>query len=110
MATITTTILVDDIDGTPTLGTETVNFSIDGKHYEIDLSPKNRETFHAILAPYTEKGRTVVVSTRKSSRAPLNGTKAGDIRTWAIANNIDVSARGRIPASVREQYLAAKVA
>lgn len=39
MATITTTTLVDDVDGTEAV--ETVGFALDGVTYEIDLSAVN---------------------------------------------------------------------
>jgi hypothetical protein len=45
-------LLVDDLDGT--LAHETVQFEIDGKHYEIDLSAENAEGLRRVLDPYID--------------------------------------------------------
>ncbi|WP_406362353.1 Lsr2 family protein [Streptomyces sp. NBC_01579] len=48
--------LVDDLDGQQ-LATETVSFSLDGKHREIDLSSENAATFRGLLQPYMAASR-----------------------------------------------------
>jgi hypothetical protein len=50
-------ILTDDLDGTD--GAETVQFSVDGTSYEIELAPKNRARFDKALAPYLESARRI---------------------------------------------------
>ncbi|MGW3763044.1 histone-like nucleoid-structuring protein Lsr2 [Streptomyces sp. NPDC005131] len=48
--------LVDDLDEQQ-LATETVSFSLDGKHREIDLSAENAATFRGLLQPYMTASR-----------------------------------------------------
>jgi hypothetical protein len=55
MATHTDIKLVDDLDGGP--ADETVQFSIDGRDYEIDLSIKHAQALHENLADYIEHAR-----------------------------------------------------
>lgn len=47
--------LVDDIDGSP--ATTTIEFSVGGKNYSIDLSEANAAAFNEALAPYIEHAR-----------------------------------------------------
>ena len=44
---------------------------------------------------------------RRAVRTPSSRERSGDIRAWAKDQGIAVSERGRIPASVVEQYQAA---
>lgn len=58
-------VTVDDFDGeTPA---ESVRFGLDGKVYEVDLSPENMATFRETLAAYIEVGRRVPASRKKRS-------------------------------------------
>jgi hypothetical protein len=47
--------LSDDLDGGA--AEETVQFGLDGKSYEIDLSAENAEKLRSALAPYVQAGR-----------------------------------------------------
>ncbi|HUD05488.1 MAG TPA: Lsr2 family protein [Candidatus Saccharimonadales bacterium] len=47
--------LVDDIDGGD--ADETLEFGLDGKTYEIELSKKNAAALRKALAPYVDKSR-----------------------------------------------------
>lgn len=49
------TTLVDDIDGGP--AAETVDFELDGKRYEIDLSRPHATQLRDALGPYVDHGR-----------------------------------------------------
>ena len=101
MATKTVVSVVDDIDGSA--DAETVTFTYDGKTYEIDLSRKNRDALAAALSPFVQAARS---TSRKSAQRPKsNGDgDAAAIRAWAAGKGIQVSDRGRVPRSVREQY------
>ena len=109
MAQQTTVILTDDIDGGKAV--ETVSFGLDGKHYVIDLGAKNAKNLRKVVAAYIEAGRKV--TTNRATRvvakktAPPAGGDLAAIRAWAHEKGIPVAARGRIAASVKEQYLAA---
>ena len=98
--------LEDDLGGGP--ADETVRFSFGGAEYEIDLSKKNAKAFRKQLAPFIEHARKAGRGQpRRQSRASASRERSGDIRAWAKEHGVAVSERGRIPASVLEQYRAA---
>jgi nucleoid-associated protein Lsr2 len=104
MTTKVTIALEDDLDGGP--ADETVRFGLGGTQYEIDLNKKNARAFRKQLAPYVEHARRA----GRGQRRPRNSSsrqRSGGIRAWAKEQGIAVSERGRIPASVVEQYEAA---
>jgi len=105
MAQKITVELQDDLDGGP--ADETVRFEVDSAEYEIDLSKKNAAAFRKKLAPFIEHARKAGRGQRRRLRRPASRERSGDIRAWAKDQDITVSARGRIPASVVEQYHAA---
>jgi hypothetical protein len=106
MATKTVVELEDDLEGGP--ADETVRFRLDGSEYEIDLSKKNAGAFRKQLAPYVEHARKAGRGQRRrSGRTSASRGRSSDIREWAKDKGIPLNARGRIPASVAEQYEAA---
>jgi Lsr2 len=106
MATRITVALEDDLDGGP--AEETVRFGLDGSEYEIDLNKHNARAFRKQLAPFIEHARKAGGRQRRRSVRPSSSRqRSGDIRAWAKDTGIPVSHRGRIPASVVEQYEAA---
>ena len=106
MAQKVTVALEDDLTGGP--ADETVRFAVDGREYEIDLSAKNAAAFHKVLALYIEHGRKAGrAPARRGGRTAASRQRSGDIRAWAQQQGLAVSERGRIPASVVEQYHAA---
>ena len=101
-----TVILEDDLTGGP--AKQTVRFAFDGTDYEIDLSAKNAAALGKQLAPYLEHARKAGrAQTRRPGRAAAGRQRSGDIRAWAKQHGLAVSERGRIAASVAEQYHAA---
>ena len=104
MAHKVTVALEDDLDGGP--ADETIRFAIDGTGYEIDLRTSHAAAFRKQLAPYLEHARRAGRS-RRPGRTGASRQHTGDIRAWAKDRGIAVSERGRIPASVAEQYRAA---
>ena len=112
MAQQTTVTLTDDIDGGR--AAETVSFGLDGKQYEIDLGAKNAKNLRKAFAVYVEAGRKVRNSSGTRSaggKRTVTALPASDlavIRAWAQENGIPVATRGRIAASVMDQYIAAK--
>jgi len=106
MAQKITVALQDDLDGGP--ADETVRFGIGGAEYEIDLSNKNATAFRRQLAPFIEHARKAGRGQRRRpGRSASSRERSGGIRAWAKDHGIAVSDRGRIPASVVEQYEAA---
>ena len=106
MAQKVTVALEDDLDGGP--ADETVRFGFEGTDYEIDLSAKNARAFRKKLAPFIEHARRAGRRpVRRSARTSAARQRSGEVRAWARDHGIAVSARGRIPATVLEQYRAA---
>ncbi|RIJ70117.1 Lsr2 family protein [Nakamurella silvestris] len=119
MATQTTVTLVDDIDGSA--ASETVAFSFDGHHYEIDLSDKNAKRFRDSLANYVGAARPAEEparrrgpgrprgsrTTRSGGRGAVDREQTTAIRDWARKNGFAVSDRGRLSAGVLEAFEAA---
>ncbi len=114
MAQKVTVVLEDDLSGGP--AKQTVRFAVDGTSYEIDLNAKNAAAFGKQLAPYLQHARKAGraqprrpgrAQPRRPGRAAAGRQRSGDIRAWAKEHGLAVSERGRIPASVAEQYHAA---
>ncbi|HEV2886229.1 MAG TPA: Lsr2 family protein [Jatrophihabitans sp.] len=108
-----TVVTTDDIDGSP--NAETVTFSFDGRSFEIDLSKKSRSALEKALKPYIDAGRPVGSRTTRAAGSGRGGrgrrassVDLAAVRAWAAENGIAVSDRGRISASVLEQYQAAQ--
>jgi uncharacterized membrane protein len=104
-------LLVDDLDGGE--ASETVNFALDGSSYEIDLSKKNaselRDAFAKYVGAARKAGRTATSGGRSARRSGGSSTamdrdQAAAIRSWAKSKGLKVSDRGRIPATIIEQY------
>ena len=106
MAQKVTVVLEDDLTGGP--AEQIVRFAFEGTDYEIDLSAKNAAKFGKQLAPYLEHARRAGrAQARRPGRTAAGRHRSGDIRAWAKEHGVAVSERGRIPASVVEQYEAA---
>ena len=115
MARQVITTLIDDLDGEK--ADRTVEFSLDGVSYTIDLSEENAGKLRKALDPYINAGTRLgrVASGRIPSRAPAPAPvrSAGSrdenklIREWAISNGHKISERGRIPQEVSKAYRAA---
>jgi len=106
MATRTTIALEDDLEGGP--ADETLWFSLGGAEYEIDLNVKNADAFRQQLEAFTGHARKAgTQQRRRPPRTASSRVRSGDIRAWAKRKGIDVGDRGRLPASVVEQYEAA---
>jgi hypothetical protein len=104
------TLFIDDLDGGEAAGT--VRFSLDGTEYEIDLSEEHAGALHATLAKYVEHARKVGGASRRQVRGGRRGADAIDtakVREWAKEQGIDIKDRGRVPATVVEQYQTAAV-
>jgi len=106
MAQKITVALEDDLDGGP--ADQTVRFGIDGADYEIDLNTGNATAFRRALAPFIDHARRAGrTPRRRPGRSASSRERSGGIRAWAREQGIAVSDRGRITASVVEQYEAA---
>jgi Lsr2 len=106
MATKTTVALEDDLDGGP--ADETVRFAVGGTDYESDLNANNAAACRQQLAPYIEHARRAGSRQRhRPGRTTASREQSADIRAWAKDQGIALSGRGRIPASIVQQFQAA---
>lgn len=116
MARQVITTLIDDLDGKP--ADRTVEFSLDGTSYTIDLSDANAGKLRKALDPFINAGTRVGRggsgrSAARSAGATTGRGAGGDrdqnkaIREWAAQNGYQVSERGRIPQNVTDAYRAA---
>jgi hypothetical protein len=100
--------LIDDLDGSTSSDIETVQFSLDGVAYEIDLNGSNSAKLRDGLAAFVASGRRTGGRGSKKLRgvkAPSSGgghskEQSRAIREWARSNGHDLADRGRIPAGV----------
>jgi hypothetical protein len=109
MARQVITTLIDDLDGKK--ADRTVEFSLDGISYTIDLSESNAGKLRKALDPYinagTRLGRSAARgAARRAAPARTAGSRDENrlIREWAVANGHQISERGRIPQSVTDAY------
>ena len=102
MATRTTIALEDDLDGGP--AQETLQFRLDSTDYEIDLNAANARQFRTEMAPFIDRARKASRGQSRPSRPASARQHSAAVRAWAKEHHIDVSERGRIPASVVRQY------
>jgi len=102
-----TVTLEDDLSGGPAV--ETVRFSVGGMEYEIDLNEMNAKKLRERLEPYVEHARKAGRAQPRQAAltAPSRPRSDATIRAWAKGRGLPVSERGRVPASVIQQYLAA---
>ena len=107
-------ILEDDVSGGE--ATETVEFSLDGVSYEIDLNDENASRLRNDLAVWIADARRA--GGRRQTRRRTNGATAASagsgksedlarIREWGRENGFTVSSRGRVPQELRDAYAAA---
>jgi hypothetical protein len=100
--------LIDDLDGEK--ADETIEFGIDGKNYQIDLSKANAGKLRDALASYVAAARRTGGRRQGGSSAGITRRPAIDreqnqaIRDWARKKGMKVSDRGRIPAQVLTAY------
>jgi hypothetical protein len=102
--------LIDDLSGES--ADETVEFGLDGKVFEIDLSKGNAGRLRDALAEFVAAARKSGGARRRSATAPtapprrpsIDREQNQAIRDWARKRGMKVSDRGRIPADVLEAY------
>ncbi len=105
--------LIDDLDGQPIDdgdGGGTVQFALQGQHYEVDLSASNLAKLKDAVAPFVEVARTSTGSgsSPRTPRRRKSTSELAEIREWARRQGISVSEYGRVPADVRAAYAARK--
>ncbi len=87
-------------------GNETVSFSVDSSAYEIDVCTAHAKELHDIFSTYIEHARRVSGggARRRKARTGPGRERSSEIRQWARERGEKVSERGRIPASIIQEY------
>jgi Lsr2 len=121
MAQKTIITLVDDLTGEAAENISTVEFALDGRAYELDLTDENSAKLHDALSQYVNAARKIG-GRRRSVTRPDRGSKSTSrttsynretlksIREWAKKNSHNVSDRGRLPAEVLQAWETAQAA
>lgn len=109
MAQQVITSLIDDLDGSE--AEETVEFGLDGKTYEIDLSTSNARTLRDAFEAYRAAARRAGGIRRKAGgggmparRPAVDKEQNQAIREWAIKQGMKIADRGRIPQEVLDAF------
>lgn len=102
MAQMITTVLTDDLDGSP--ATETLSFGLDGKTYEIDLSADRALVLRESLSEYVNAARKSGSVKRPWAGERMSREEAQSIRAWSAQQGRQLAQRGRIPADVVSAY------
>jgi nucleoid-associated protein Lsr2 len=106
MALSVVEVLVDDLDGSE--ATESVRIGWNGEWRQIELNDKNRVALHKALDKFWQKARPVKGEGTKAKYKPKSAYRdTTAIRQWAAEHGVACPARGRVPAAVEAQYLAA---
>jgi hypothetical protein len=114
MARKTVVTLVDDLTGETAEDISTVEFTVDGMAYELDLTDENSTKLRDTLSPYVRAGRKIGGRRRGGTRpghirstgggAGYNRETLKSIRAWAKQNGHRVSDRGRLSAEVLQAW------
>jgi Lsr2 len=86
---------------------ESLEMTLGGTEYQIDLCVKHRKPYNELLEMITVDGRRVTTRGRRQSAArkqPSQVSRNAEMRAWAKEQGIDVSARGRIADDLVQKY------
>lgn len=89
---------------------ETVNFSLDGTGYEIDLSSPHAGELRSGVATFVQHarklGRTGALNRAAQQSAARNTDDTAEVRAWLVDNGYggELKDRGRIPGTLRRWY------
>lgn len=107
MSAKTVVTLVDDIDGSE--ASRSIEFSVDGQAYVIDLNDEHAHAFEQAIAPFVAAARKPRGRARgRAEPARLDQTGSvptpTELREWARAHGHPVPERGRLSRHVRYAY------
>jgi Lsr2 len=103
-------ILLCDLDDGNVDAEETLQFSLGGAAYEVDVCAKHAKQIRDGLEPFVAHARKTTSansSRRRRERTASGRDHTASVRSWAKDHGIQVNDRGRIPASVLKEYEAA---
>lgn len=101
-------VLIDDLTGEAVGEITAHTFALDGRAFEIDLSPDSLERLEAALEEFIDAARETTRVKRETRRRRSSSTPDHDpaaVRAWAEESGIEVNSRGRIKREIVEAYL-----
>lgn len=112
MATIRQITKLDDlelVEGSEVAADETIEFSLDGKDYSVDLCAENAKALREGLQEFIDVATQADKAPEAKARPRKNAVKPDKeqtqaIRDWARHNGYSIADRGRIPQEVRDAY------
>lgn len=118
MAQRTQVLLTCDVHDGTAEAAETVAFTVEGQSFECELCEPHLLEFreameiwssHARPAGGGRGGRSAGRASRGGARrsGTADGPTSSEVREWARAQGLEVSARGRVPAELHAAYEAA---
>ena len=104
MARVTITQYICDITGQPVEEGEhvTIEFTVNGTTYTLDTDKDGAAKFDKAVRPFVDVARAVKAPRRPRKSGSAERTRK--IREWALSKGIEVADRGRVPATIVEQY------
>jgi hypothetical protein len=103
--------IVDDFDGKSldSANAETVRVTLEGASYELDLSHANAQKLRDDFGKWLDRGRRAsrrsgAGAGRRRAETSRHPSQTQSIRRWARSNGLEISDRGRIPASIVDAY------
>jgi hypothetical protein len=82
----------------------TIEFTINGRAYTIDLGPNNADAFHAAFEKYVAAATKVGGAPRGRRNSTRSTQDLAAIRSWANDHGYVVAARGRISSEIKEAF------
>jgi hypothetical protein len=103
MAKRVTYQLIDDLDQSVIAegDGETVEFSLGGARYVVDLSSEHAEQLRADFSKWIEAARR---NDAPASDTPPSPDERRAIREWARTNGVELGSRGQIPRDIVESF------
>jgi hypothetical protein len=87
---------------------ETIQFSIDGARYEIDLNAKHAKKLRDGIAKFVGGARKVSGTTKRPGRSRHSVRHSREhlqaVRDWARRQGYELSDRGRVPAAIMAEF------
>ncbi|HEY3410877.1 MAG TPA: Lsr2 family protein [Propionicimonas sp.] len=109
MARTYVAVIKDDLTGevVDSKDAESIEFSVNGKSYTIDLGKKNAAEFHESFDKYIAVAAKVG-GVKSSKPSPGSKEDLAAIRAWGKENGFKVSERGRVSSELKDAYSQAR--
>ncbi|RDI11296.1 Lsr2 protein [Rhodococcus sp. AG1013] len=100
--------ILDDFDGEKIgSGGETIDFSVNGIEYSIDLRDESAAQLRRLFGSYIRHARRVGGHKRWTGMIAASDNGMRDVREWARAHDYPISGTSRVPHAVLADYAAA---